>query len=81
MKPIVEVHDISKKFARRADKHKSYALKDLLTDVFNVRKSVHIRPDEFYAIKNVSFNLFPGDSIGLIGRNGCGQSTTLRICA
>lgn len=81
MKPILEVCNISKKYALRADQHRSYALKDLLLDVFGRKVPETVRKDEFYAVKDVSFNLYPGDSIGLIGRNGSGKSTTLRVCA
>lgn len=34
-----------------------------------------------YALRNVSFDLYPGDSLGVIGRNGCGKSSLLRLLA
>lgn len=34
-----------------------------------------------YALSNVSFDLYRGDSLGVIGRNGCGKSTLLRLLA
>lgn len=40
-----------------------------------------LRFNEFYALKNVSFTLERGDSVALIGQNGSGKSTMLKILA
>ncbi|OGM11060.1 ATP-binding protein [Candidatus Woesebacteria bacterium RBG_16_34_12] len=37
--------------------------------------------DEFHALKNVSFSIKHGESIGIIGENGSGKSTILKILA
>jgi len=45
---------------------------------FRVNKSLFSRKF-FQAIKEVSFNLYKGESVGIIGRNGAGKSTILRL--
>ncbi|KQM83114.1 ABC transporter ATP-binding protein [Agromyces sp. Leaf222] len=39
------------------------------------------RPDEFWALRDVSITVRPGEAIGVVGRNGQGKSTLLKLVA
>ena len=41
----------------------------------------HLRPVEVWALRNVSFAIDPGESVGFMGRNGSGKTTLLRLIA
>ena len=73
--PIVEVNHVTMRFnlaKEKTDTIKEYCLKLM-------RGQLHF--DEFFALKNVSFNIQPGEAVALIGKNGSGKSTMLKVIA
>jgi oligopeptide/dipeptide ABC transporter ATP-binding protein len=50
-------------------------MKQPLLSLSNVSKTYHSRGASIYAVKGVSFDIYPGETLGLVGESGCGKST------
>lgn len=68
---LIEVHDLTKKFKVYHDKGKN--LKDKI--LFWNRNKYETRT----VLDGISFSIKKGEAVGLIGHNGCGKSTTLKL--
>lgn len=67
----IEVRDLKKKFKIYHDKGKM-----LKERVINIERNKY---EEHWVLNGISFDIKKGEAVGLIGQNGCGKSTTLKL--
>ncbi len=77
MEPAIRFESVKKSFAFSSDKPQSI-LDSIISAVSRQKKSTK---KTLWAVEDVSFDVMPGESLGIIGRNGSGKSTILKLAS
>lgn len=81
---VIKFSNVSKKFTLRHERPQSF--QDMVVSLFGLRSPSRLgkpmpRPatEKFWALKDVNFGIYQGEAVGIIGENGSGKSTTLKL--
>ena len=80
MDTILKVSGLYKKFCKSLKRSMLYGTHDMARSMLGYSiDNVELRKNEFWALQDINFELKRGETLGLIGQNGCGKTTLLRL--
>ncbi len=77
IQPAISFKNVSKRFTYAREQPQS--IQETVASLIGRRNRKPTK--ELWAVRNLSFDLYPGQSLGIIGRNGSGKSTVLKLIA
>ncbi|MEO5334725.1 MAG: ATP-binding cassette domain-containing protein [Magnetococcus sp. YQC-5] len=76
---LIQVEGVAKKFCRSLKRSLWYGILDVGRELAGQSRVDQLRKDEFWAIRDLTFQVRRGEILGIIGPNGSGKTTLLRL--
>jgi ABC-type polysaccharide/polyol phosphate transport system ATPase subunit len=76
---LIRAENVSKRFSRSVRHTVWHTFQDIAQQLTGAAISSKLRPGEFWALQEISFEIRKGESVAVIGDNGAGKSTLIKL--